>query len=118
MRDKPEKIMFKVFDWAGNEVNTGGKTFDTFDDGWAWIRANVRDENNAYDDLFVLECDSSGKPLEDIGNHLEKHPLISDLPEDEQEPFGKWLGGQTVPSPNGYYQDDYDRWKAGLPIVD
>ena len=48
--------MFKIFDWAGNEVNTGGKTFNTFDDGWEWIHANVHDENDAYDDLFVIEC--------------------------------------------------------------
>lgn len=47
--------MYKIFDWAGNEVNTGGKTFKTFEDGWEWIYTHVPDEDNAYDDLFVEE---------------------------------------------------------------
>lgn len=33
----------------------GGVTFDTFEEGWDWIYANVSDEDNAYDDLFVQE---------------------------------------------------------------
>lgn len=37
--------------------------------------------------------------------------LISDLPEDEQEPFRDWLMGQTVPESGGYYEGDYMRWK-------
>ena len=51
---------------------------------------------------------------------------IRDLFEAEQEPFSKWLRGQTVPLMDGvpmeeqdaFYQWDYDRWKAGLPVVD
>ena len=50
-------------------------------------------------------------------------PRIKDLPEEEQEPFSKWLRGQTRPMNEGdpspaYYQWDYDRWKAGLPVID
>lgn len=56
--------MFKIFDWANNEVNTGGKTFDTFQDGWDWIMQNVPDEDHAYDDLFVLKCDENGTRVE------------------------------------------------------
>lgn len=37
--------------------------------------------------------------------------LISDLPEDEQEPFREWLMGQTVPEIGGYNEGDYMRWK-------
>ncbi len=56
--------MYKIYDWANNEVNTGGKTFDTFDDGWEWIYTNIPDKDHAYDDLFVLLCDEQGEPLE------------------------------------------------------
>lgn len=49
-------------------------------------------------------------------------PLIEDLPKDEQEAFSKWLTGQTVPINQdgtiGYFPHDYERWKAGLPVID
>ena len=53
-------------------------------------------------------------------------PRIKDLPEEEQKPFSSWLIGQTVPEidgvpwdeQDGYYMWDYDRWKAGLPVID
>lgn len=56
-----------------------------------------------------------------------KWPRIRDLPEQEREPFAKWLYGQTRPlmengtapeDEDAFYQWDYDRWKAGLPIID
>lgn len=56
--------MFKIFDWMHNEVNTGGKVFDTFEDGWEWIYTNVPNEDNAYDDLFVLQCNEDGVAVE------------------------------------------------------
>jgi hypothetical protein len=37
--------------------------------------------------------------------------LISDLPEEEQEPFSKYLNGRTVPEIGGYFEEDYRRWK-------
>jgi hypothetical protein len=48
-------------------------------------------------------------------------PRIRDLPKEEQEPFGKWLRGQTKPLIEGipfeeqdsYYPWDYDNWKNG-----
>lgn len=49
---------------------------------------------------------------------------IRDLPESERAPFEKWLYGQTRPLfDNGdiedaYYLWDYERWKAGLPVID
>jgi len=49
-------------------------------------------------------------------------PVIEDLPEHEQKPFYEWLRGQTCPvnedGSHGYYQWDYERWKAGLPVID
>lgn len=53
-------------------------------------------------------------------------PRIKDLPKEEQEPFKKWLRGQTCPliegvsinKQDGYYQSDYERWKQGLPVID
>lgn len=55
-----------------------------------------------------------------------KFPRIRNLPLEEQEPFRQWLSGQTMPLEESvpleeqdfYYQWDYDRWKAGLPIID
>jgi hypothetical protein len=49
-------------------------------------------------------------------------PRIKDLPAEEQEPFREWLYGQTRPiidgvtfgESDGYYEWDYQRWKAGL----
>jgi hypothetical protein len=43
-----------IIDWANNLVNTGGATFDSFEDGWGWIYEHVPDEDNAYDDYFVV----------------------------------------------------------------
>ena len=51
---------FVIIDWAGNKVNTGGKTFATFEDGWSWIYSNVEDEDNAYDDYFVVSAPERG----------------------------------------------------------
>ena len=55
---------FKVFDWMGNEVNTGGKTFDTFDDGWEWIQTVHADDPSAWEEFSVLLCDAEGEPVE------------------------------------------------------
>lgn len=57
---------------------------------------------------------------------LKHNPRIRNLPPEEQEPFSKWLLGQTMPYIEGipkeeqdfYYQVDYDRWKAGLEPLD
>ena len=51
---------------------------------------------------------------------------IKDLPEEEREPFARWLAGQTRPwiegvppeEQDGYYQVDYETWRAGLPALD
>jgi len=47
------------------------------------------------------------------------------LPKDELDSFSKWLYGQTLPyienTQKGefyFYMHDYDRWKAGLPVID
>ena len=53
-------------------------------------------------------------------------PRIRDLPEEERKPFYDWLYGQTRPlmdnvpmdEQDAYYSWDYERWKAGLPIID
>ncbi len=54
------------------------------------------------------------------------YPRIRNLPTEEQEPFSKWLTGQTCPWIEGesiedqdaYYPWDYARWKKGLPVID
>ena len=51
---------------------------------------------------------------------MKEPPRIRNLPKAEQEPFAKWLRGQTVPhikgvpenEQDGYYPWDYNRWKA------
>ena len=51
---------------------------------------------------------------------------IRDLPEEEREPFEKWMRGQTCPyvdtepieEQDFFYPWDYDRWKQGLPVDD
>ena len=54
----------------------------------------------------------------------QQWPKIKDLPKEEQEPFWEWLTGQTIPMNEDnpeekcYFQWDYDRWKAGLPVID
>ncbi len=48
------KNQYVIVDWANNKVNTGGETFDTFEDGWSWIYEFINDESK-YDDLFVVE---------------------------------------------------------------
>lgn len=48
-----ELTQYKIVDWANNDVNTGGETFDSFEDGWSWIYTFINDET-AYDDLFVI----------------------------------------------------------------
>jgi hypothetical protein len=57
-----------------------------------------------------------------IMTQSEKYPKISDLPPEEQAAFRKWLTGQTVPvneqGESCYYQHDYERWKAGKPVID
>lgn len=53
-------------------------------------------------------------------------PRIRYLPAKEQEPFRAWLVGQTRPWIDGeaddqqdaFYEHDYRRWKAGLPVLD
>lgn len=51
---------------------------------------------------------------------------IRDLPQEERQPFTKWLAYQTRPllegvpmeEQDGYFPWDYQSWKAGLPIED
>lgn len=52
------------------------------------------------------------------------YPKLSDLPIEEQARFRTWLSGQTLPyntkDPEEfhYYPWDYERWKAGKPVID
>jgi len=57
---------------------------------------------------------------------MDEWPRMRDLPEVERESFREWLYGQTCPLVEGvqmeeqdfYYPWDYNRWKAGLPVID
>lgn len=42
-----------IVDWAGNRIDTGGETFDSFEDGWSWICEFVEDEQD-HEDLYVI----------------------------------------------------------------
>lgn len=44
---------FEVRDWADNLLFEG-KTFDTFEDGWAYVYEHVADEED-YQDIYVEE---------------------------------------------------------------
>jgi len=47
-------MSYIIQDWCGN-VLLNGQAFDSFEEGWAWILENILDEDNAYDDYFVVE---------------------------------------------------------------
>jgi len=42
--------MFKIFDWAGNELTKHG-TFETFEDAWDYIFEHFEEED--HQELFV-----------------------------------------------------------------
>jgi hypothetical protein len=48
---------WKIVDWANNDIDTGGKTFKSFEDGWAWIDTFIPNENDAHEDLYVVEVE-------------------------------------------------------------
>ena len=50
---------WKIVDWANNDVDTGGETFDSFEMAWAWIHAFVPEDDHAYDDLFAVPVDGA-----------------------------------------------------------
>lgn len=58
--------------------------------------------------------------------NTKQWPRIRDLPERDRAPFDKWLEGQTRPyltlqdnsDQDGYFPEDYDRWKRGRQIID
>jgi len=51
-------LKFIIKDWAGN-IMFNSIEFDTFEEGWDYIYANVVDIDNVYEDLFVeLQGDS------------------------------------------------------------
>lgn len=49
-------MKYIIKDWADN-LMFGGREFKTFEDGWEYIYVNIPDEDNAYDDVFVVEKD-------------------------------------------------------------
>jgi len=51
--DKEKGKEYKIEDWAGNTM-FDGKTFKTYEDGWAYIYEHIDDKDNAYDDIFVV----------------------------------------------------------------
>ncbi len=46
------KKSYVIKDQAGNILDT--PEFETFNDGWAYIYENMTDNENEYDDYFVL----------------------------------------------------------------
>lgn len=50
---------WKIVDWAGNEIDANGETFDSFDDAWSWIHEFIPEDetdDGTYDDYFVVEA--------------------------------------------------------------
>ncbi len=45
--------MYIIKDWIGNTLFNSRK-FNSFEDAWGFIYKNVKDENSAYDDYFVV----------------------------------------------------------------
>lgn len=43
-------------DWMGNHLHLD-KTFETFEDGWAFIDENY--DESYYDDLFIIKIDEN-----------------------------------------------------------
>lgn len=58
----------------------------------------------------------------------KQYTRIRNLPENEREPFRKWIDGQTRPlmenetmdaeSQDAYYEHDYQAWKRGGGVWD
>ena len=58
----------------------------------------------------------------------KEYTRIRNLPEEEREPFRKWLVGQTRPAieeepmtieaQDAYYEHDYQAWKRGAKVTD
>lgn len=49
---------FIIIDWANNLINTKGKEFDTYEEGWDWIYSNVEEESEddgTYDEYQVID---------------------------------------------------------------
>lgn len=42
-----------IIDWAYNRLFPKME-FESFEDGWGFIYENIEDEDNAYDDIFVI----------------------------------------------------------------
>jgi hypothetical protein len=42
-----------LIDWCGNHLHPD-REFDSFEDGWGFIRETYTDENDSYDDLFIV----------------------------------------------------------------
>ena len=42
-----------IIDWAYNRLFPKME-FESFEDGWDFIYENIEDEDNAYDDIFVI----------------------------------------------------------------
>lgn len=72
--------------------------------------------------------DEKNKNLVKRNTNAEPWPRIKDLglTSDQQADFNAWLDGQTRPwipgvleeEQDGYFEDDYNRWKAGGRVND
>lgn len=57
MARKTKKEKFIIEDWAGNRIFPS-KVFETFEDGWDYIRENIHEEtedDGTYDDYYVIQ---------------------------------------------------------------
>ena len=55
-----------IIDWAYNRLFPKME-FESFEDGWEFIYENIEDEDNAYDDIFVVtKMQQLSQPLQGI----------------------------------------------------
>lgn len=46
-------MKYIIVDWMNNTM-FNGQTFDDFEDAWEFIYQNIEDNDNDYDDVFVI----------------------------------------------------------------
>lgn len=86
-----------------------------------WCQLDLTEQRH-FDEMIM---DITNNNIRDLPRGVE-WPRIRNLPENEQKPFSEWLKGQTTPylrdeepeNQDGYFAEDYKKWKNNLPIID
>ena len=57
-----------IMGWAYNRM-FATREFASFEDGWEFIYENIEDEDNAYDDIFVVTKEEYFEKLRYVNSH-------------------------------------------------